>query len=198
MECFWVYYIFIKHYPYPLISTATILSLGAYGLNYQNLDFYMACNHFGVTLFAGIIIAGVLNLLPQKMYFHIWWRIFNHSLLLVCELIDATSPKDTAMQVLRLFPLQLRYARMYRKKQVSLLKTTVSLHTFIKHCVTIKVYPHYFSEDQITIQKNLCYLSYHVKHRSQCLLELFTQSNSTEIMLYKIARDWNELCKTYF
>lgn len=193
-----VYYVFIKHYPYPLVSAATILSLSAYGLNYENLNIYNVCNHFGVTLFAGFIIAGVLNLMPQKIYFQIWYRLFNHSLLLVSELIESKTPKDKAMQVFSLFPLQLRYARMHRKKHIRLLKTTSALHTFIEHYVAIKIYPDYFYENQRTIQKNLNYLSYHVQHHSPCLLELFTQSNTTEIMLYKVAKDWNELCITYF
>lgn len=102
------------------------------------------------------------------------------------------------MQIFNLFPLQLRYARMFRKKQIGLLKTTLALHTFIEHCVAMKIYPDYFAENQTSIQKNLIYLSYHVQQHSPCLLELFSQSNMTEIMLYKVAKDWNGLCTTYF
>ena len=194
----WVYHVFIKHYPYPLISAATILSLSAYGLKYQNVDIYQACAHFGISLFAGMVIATVLKLLPQKMYLEIWYRIFHHSLLLAGELITASSPKDKAIQLLSLFPLQLRYARMYEKKQIGLLKTTAALHTFIEHVVAIKMYPAYFSENQTAMQKNLSYLQYHVQQRTPCLLELFTKANATEIMLYKIAREWNKLCTTCF
>jgi len=190
-----VYYVFIKCYPHPLISAATILSLSAYGLNYQNLNLYKVGNNFGITMLAAVIIVVVLNLFPKKMYLQIWCRIFCRSLSLANNLSLAQRPQDEALQIFKLFPLLLRYARI--SKQTNLIKTTLSLQTFLHHCIARQIYPHYFTEHKDMLQQNLNYLFIQVQQNSPCQLVKFSKSNPTAVILYNIARDWNRICENY-
>lgn len=189
-----IYQHFIAYYQYPLISAATVLSLAAYSMNYHNIDFYMVWYHFGITIFAGTIVFAVLNLLPSKIYFLIWYRIFSQNLTLVLRLFQAQGDRQLAMKILASFPLQLRYARMPQQKRVNLLKLSARFHELVENLVAMVLFSEYFFENHQALQKNLSYLSHHVNQRTPCLLELFERSNATEELIYKIAKDWNTLC----
>jgi hypothetical protein len=190
-----VYHFFINNYPYPLISSATILSLAAYSLNYENLDFYNLLHNFSITLFAGIIIAFILNIFPKNIYLKIWYRIFLHSIQLTIELLETPSSSEKKIYLLSLFPLQLRYARMYKKKHITLLKTSALLQALINNLIAISTYPELFLENKENLKKNIIILFKNINQYTACTFDVSKKSNTSLILLHKIIKQWNQICK---
>lgn len=194
------YFFFIHHYKHALVSAATILSLGGYSLNYHfaNVDIYQALNHFGLTLFAGMIVVSILFFFPRQVYWKIWHRILTKNLIQGLNFLSSPAPRQACMFLFQSFSTQLQYARMLRKPTKTLLKATILNHELLESIVVMQNYSTYSTSQITSLRQNLQTLIDVLIAKRPCPLTAIDTLTPLDRQIWQLAKEWNKLCAIYF
>ncbi len=195
-----VYVFFARNYKHPLVLAPTVLSLGAFSLNYHfaNVDLCRALYHFGIMLFAGTIICAVLVLFPKHFIFKIWYRIFYATLCRSKLYLNQEYSTNCSMGLMQTMGLELQYASMLTKNYKCVLRVISAHHKLIYALVSFIEYPQYFNEDKLLIHDSLAVLSLQVKQCKPCYLTQLHNNTEIQNLVHALAKEWNKLCAIYF